>query len=799
MSMRPFVVRLAEVASADVAVVGGKNAALGEMIANLGSQGIAVPDGFATTADAYWAFLDANDLRRVVVDQIDRLHSGADLADVGRTIREAFLSAELPVEVRDAVVAAYAQLSRDADTTEVDVAVRSSATAEDLPEASFAGQQDSFLNVRGVDALLDACRRCYASVFNDRAINYREDQDFDHTEVALSVGVQRMVRSDLAGAGVLFTLDTETGFPDVVVINAAWGLGESVVSGSVSPDEYVVFKPLLTDRSLRPVVHARVGAKAHKVVYAPDGADGDHPTVTCETSDDERHARVLSDDEILTLARWSVIIEDHYGAPMDIEWAKDGRTGEIAIVQARPETVQARREASDLRRYRLTESGERLVTGLAIGDAIASGPVCRLSSADEIERFVDGAVLVTTITDPDWEPVMKRAAAIVTDHGGRTSHAAIVSRELGVAAVIGTGDATSLLSDGQEVTVSCAEGAEGVVYAGSLAYDTEDIDLTEVADTRTEVMLNLAEPSGAMRWWRLPADGVGLTRIEFIVANEVKVHPMALVHFDELDDQDRAAVAELTRGYEDRGEYFVERLAHGVARIALSRWPDPVIVRLSDFKTNEYARLVGGKGFEPHEANPMIGWRGASRYYSDGYREGFALECTGLRRVRDEIGLTNVVVMVPFCRTLDEADRVLEEMAAHGLERGVNGLEVYVMAEIPSNIVLASEFAERFDGFSIGSNDLTQLTLGVDRDSALLAPLFDETDPAITRSIEVLVERAHAKGRKVGLCGQRPSDDPEFAAFLVRAGIDSVSVTPDSFLRVKQHVAEAEAEADRPR
>ncbi|MCD9624354.1 phosphoenolpyruvate synthase [Rhabdothermincola salaria] len=788
-----LVVDLAEVTSADTALVGGKNASLGEMITNLSAEGISVPGGFATTADAYWSFLDGSDLRQVVVDQIDRLHGGAELADVGRTIRDAVLAAELPAAVRDAIAEAYAELSRDAGTDDVDVAVRSSATAEDLPEASFAGQQDSFLNVRGLDALLDACRRCYASLFNDRAINYREDQSFDHRKVALSIGVQRMVRSDQAGAGVMFTIDTETGFADVVVINAAWGLGEAVVSGLVSPDEYVVFKPFLGDTSLRPIVHARVGEKDHKIVYRADGATGDDPTTTEETTDAERRARVLTDDEILTLARWAVRIEEHYGAAMDIEWAKDGRTGEIAIVQARPETVQARRQASNLRRYRLTETGERLVTGLAIGDAIASGPVCRLSSADDIDRFVDGAVLVTTITDPDWEPVMKRAAAIVTDHGGRTSHAAIVSRELGVAAVIGTGDATSVLTDGQEVTVSCAEGDEGVVLEGLLGFETEDIDLDEVADTRTAVMLNLAAPAGAMRWWRLPADGVGLTRMEFIVANEVKVHPMALVHFDDLDDADRDTVAELTRGYEDdRGEYFVERLAHGVGRIAVSRWPDPVIVRLSDFKTNEYARLLGGKGFEPHEANPMIGWRGASRYYSDGYREGFALECRGLRRVRDEMGLTNVVVMVPFCRTLGEADRVLEEMAAHGLERGVNGLEVFVMAEIPSNIVLASEFADRFDGFSIGSNDLTQLTLGVDRDSSVLAPLFDETDPAVTRSIEVLIERAHAKGRKVGLCGQRPSDDPEFAAFLVRAGIDSISVTPDSFLRVKQHVLDAE-------
>jgi pyruvate, water dikinase len=778
--------------NSDVPIVGGKNASLGEMVRELRQSGIHVPDGFATTAEAYWDFVDSNDLRARIADQIERLHAGTDLAEVGRGIREMFLAAELPEHVARQIAKAYEDLGSKLDRRDVDVAVRSSATAEDLPEASFAGQQETYLNVSGVDRLLDACKRCYASLFTDRAISYREHQGFDHNEIALSVGVQQMVRSDLSGAGVMFTIDTETGFPDTVLINAAWGLGESVVSGEVDPDEYVVFKPMLGDEGVTPILHKRKGRKSEKIVYAESA---DETTATVETDDDEAASYVLSDAEILTLARWGVVIESHYGRPMDIEWAKDGRSGEIYIVQARPETAHARSEASNLRSYRLEESGTRLLAGLSIGDAIAAAPVCKLDSPDDIEQFVDGSVLVTGSTDPDWEPIMKRAAAIVTDHGGRTSHAAIVSRELGVAAIVGAANATGTLEDGQEVTVSCAEGDEGYVYEGLLRYEERDIDLDEIPDTRTKVMLMVAEPAGALRWWRLPADGVGLTRIEFIVANDVKVHPMALARFDELDDDAvRSEIAELTRDHEDdRGGYFVERLAFGVGRIAASRWPQPVIVRLSDFKTNEYARLLGGARFEPDEENPMLGWRGASRYYSDGYREGFALECRAMRRVRQEMGLTNVVLMIPFCRTTDEADRVLATMADEGLVRGQDGLEIYVMAEVPSNIILAEDFAERFDGFSIGSNDLTQLTLGVDRDSDVLSHLFDESDRATTLSIERLIESAHGAGRTVGLCGQRPSDDPAFATFLVGAGIDSISVTPDSFLRVKHHVAEAES------
>ncbi|HEU4947145.1 MAG TPA: phosphoenolpyruvate synthase [Kribbella sp.] len=787
MTVQPHIVWLTEPTGTDLAAVGGKNASLGVMLRELGAEGIKVPEGFATTASAYWEFVDAAGLRPVIAAEIDRLRAGADLPSVGSAIRAAFAGAELPAALAEAVTTAYAKLG-GAGT---EVAVRSSATAEDLPDASFAGQQETFLNVDGVDELLAACRRCYTSLFTDRAISYREERGFDHLSVALSIGIQRMVRSDLGSAGVMFTIDTETGFPGTVLVNASWGLGESVVSGQVDPDEYIVFKPLLDTPGLRPIISRTRGAKETKIVYtAADRTGGGTRAVA--TTPEERTGFVLDDDDILLLARWAVVVERHYGRPMDLEWAKDGRTGEMFLVQARPETVQTRREAATLRSYRLKEEGTALVTGLAIGDAIADGRVCLLRSPAEIDRFVDGAVLVTRVTDPDWEPIMKRAAAIITDHGGRTSHAAIVSRELGVPAIVGTGDATTLLADGRQVTVSCAEGDHGRVYDGRLDYEATDIDLSEVPRTRTKVLLNLADPAAAFRWWRLPADGVGLTRIEFVVSNHVKVHPMALVRFDELEPAEQEEVARYSSGYADRTEYFVDTLANGVARIAASRWPDPVIVRTSDFKTNEYARLVGGRRFEPVEENPMIGWRGASRYYSEGYRDGFALECRALRKVRDTMGLTNVVVMIPFCRTLAEAHRVLAVMAEEKLERGRNGLQVYVMAEIPANIILADEFAERFDGFSIGSNDLTQLTLGVDRDSETLAALFDERNLAVARSIEHLITTAHRAGRKVGLCGQRPSDDPGFAGFLVQSGIDSISVTPDSFFAVKGNVASAE-------
>ncbi|MEX0815404.1 MAG: phosphoenolpyruvate synthase [Dongiaceae bacterium] len=793
----PHVIWFEELERGDVHRVGGKNASLGEMVSSLGAQGINVPPGFATTADAYWRFVEANGLKEIIETALRERKAGkASLQEVGHTIRRAFVHGDWPEDTAQAIRDAYRVLCDRSAESDTDVAVRSSATAEDLPDASFAGQQETFLNVRGEDALLEASRRCYASLFTDRAISYREAKGFDHLKVALSVGIQKMVRSDIGGAGVMFSIDTETGFDRVVIIDAAWGLGETVVQGLVDPDEYQVFKPLLGDAALVPIVEKRRGGKARKMIYAT-GAE--RPTRNVPTSDAERLAFVLADAEILQLARWACAIERHYGMPMDMEWAKDGRTGAIFIVQARPETVQSRRELGALKSYRIRSKGRTLATGLSIGDAVVAGPVCVIDSPREIDRFIDGAVLVTETTDPDWVPIMKRAAAIVTDHGGRTSHAAIVSRELGLPAIVGTGNATHVLHDEQEVTVSCAEGDQGFVYEGTAAFDVETLAFDAVPQTRTKVMLNLANPAAAFRWWRLPADGIGLARMEFVINNAIKIHPMALARFDELtDDEARRKIAELTEGYADKTEYFVDRLARGLARIAAAHFPKPVIVRMSDFKTNEYARLIGGQAFEPAEANPMLGFRGASRYYSPRYRDGFALECRAIRRLREDMGFRNVVVMIPFCRSTKEADRVLEVMAQTGLERGRNGLEVYVMCEIPSNVVLAKAFAERFDGFSIGSNDLTQLTLGVDRDSAELAELFDEQDEAVKWMIRTVVTEAHRAGAKIGLCGQAPSDHPEFAEFLVECGIDSMSVSPDSFIKVKQRVAAAEAAGRAP-
>jgi pyruvate,water dikinase len=787
-----------KVGRGDVAKVGGKNASLGEMVANLSSKGVRVPPGFATTADAYWRYLEANGLKQKIADALAKLAAGkATLAETGGAIRRMFVQGEWPKETAEAIRASYAELCKRIGKKEIDVAVRSSATAEDLPDASFAGQQETYLNIRGDNALLDACRRCYASLFTDRAISYRHVKGFDHMKVALSIGVQHMVRSDLGGSGVMFSLDTESGFDKVALINAAWGLGENVVQGAVDPDEYIVFKPLLADSKLTPIVEKKCGEKAKKMVYTSDAAQ---PTRNVPTSKAERAAFVLADPDILQLARWAVAIEQHYGRPMDMEWAKDGESGELFIVQARPETVQSQHTASAFRTYRIKSKGKKLVSGLSIGDAVVAGKVCIIDSPKEINRFIDGAVLVTQTTDPDWVPIMKRAAAIVTDHGGRTSHAAIVSRELGLPAVVGTENATQVLHDEQEVTVSCAEGDEGFIYEGKADFESSEIDFTKTPKTRTQVMLNLANPAAAFRWWRIPADGVGLARMEFVVSNHIKVHPMALVHYDDLKDADaKAQIAALTANYNDKEEYFVDRLARGLGRIASAFHPKPVIVRMSDFKTNEYAGLIGGAEFEPKEENPMLGFRGASRYYSPRYKEGFALECRAIHRLREQMGFANVVVMIPFCRSTTEADRVLEVMAENGLKRGKNGLQVYVMCEIPSNVILAKEFAERFDGFSIGSNDLTQLTLGVDRDSSELAGLFDEQDEAVKWMIHSVIEAAGRAGAKIGLCGQAPSDHPEFAEFLVDCGIDSMSVSPDSFLAVKQRVVAREATIPRPR
>ncbi len=790
--INPYIRWYEELSSKDVPIVGGKNASLGEMIRELGKVGIRVPEGFATTAHAYRKFVKENKIEDEIRNLIDQFHKGEKpLHQVGKAIRGLFLASSFPEDVSFAIKEAYRELSKRYNTEDVDVAVRSSATAEDLPEASFAGQQETFLNISGENQLLYACKKCYASLFTDRAITYREQHGFDHLEIALSIGVQKMVRSDKAGAGVMFTIDTETGFPNVIVITAAWGLGENVVQGIITPDEYMVFKPALKkNQNLVPIIEKTLGDKQKKLIYSTGTGK---TVINVKTTPEERESFVLSDDEVIKLARWALSIEEHYRRPMDIEWAKDGNTEELFIVQARPETVQSRKEANVFKSYALEEKGEILATGLAIGDAITSGKAQIIKSVDEINRFKEGSILVTETTDPDWVPIMKKAAGIITDHGGRTSHAAIVSRELGVPAVVGTGDATKKIKDGQEITLSCAEGDTGYVYKGILKYRETEIKIEDIPKTRTQIMINIANPAAAFRWWRLPSKGIGLARMEFIISNIIKIHPMALVRFYELRDTNaRRQIEKLTRRYRDKTDYFVDNLSRAIAKIAASQYPHPVTVRMSDFKTNEYANLIGGKQFEPIEENPMLGFRGASRYYSERYREGFKLECEAIKKVREEIGLENVVVMIPFCRTLKEADRVISVMSEYGLEKGKNGLQIYVMVEIPSNVILAEKFAKRFDGFSIGSNDLTQLVLGVDRDSAILSELFDERNEAVMKFISDLIHRANKTGTKVGICGQAPSDHPEFAEFLVRCGIDSISVNPDRAIKVIEHVHKAE-------
>jgi pyruvate,water dikinase len=783
-----------EIGMEHVPQVGGKNASLGELTRSLKTRGVRVPDGFATTADAYRTFVSANGIDAAMQARIGEYREGTtSLRATGEAIRELFLDSEFPADIAESIRSHYRTLAERAGLDRLSVAVRSSATAEDLPDASFAGQQETFLNISGERELLDACRRCYASLFTDRAISYREVKGFEHLDVALSIGVQRMVRSDVGASGVMFSIDTDSGFPRAAVISAAWGLGETVVQGSINPDKYVVFKPLLADGNFAPIIEKTLGSKARKMVYS---RGGHARTRTVETSAVERDSFVLDDAEILALARWAVTVEEHYGRPMDMEWARDGATGEMFMVQARPETVQALKSGTRFTIHHLRGTSKVLATGAAIGDSIAQGTACVIRDTRDIDTFRDGAILVTEMTDPDWVPVMKRASGIVTDHGGTTSHAAIVSRELGVPAVVGTGNGTSVLGEGQAVTLSCAEGDLGRVYEGTVPFDTEDVDLGTLPATRTAMMVNIASPGAAFQWWRLPAAGVGLARMEFIISNLIRVHPMALVHPERVTDEHEVQqIKELTRGYADPGEYFVEALALGIAKIAAPYHPHPVIVRLSDFKTNEYAHLIGGGSFEQPEENPMLGFRGASRYYDERYREGFALECAALKRVRETLGFSNVIVMIPFCRTPDEADRVLAVMAENGLVRGENGLQVYMMCEIPSNVVLAEKFAPKFDGFSIGSNDLTQLVLGVDRDSEQLAALFDERDGAVTAMISEAIRKAHAAGIKIGICGQGPSNHPDFAAFLVGEGIDSISLNPDSYLKTVRVIADAEGSA----
>lgn len=782
-----------QIAISDIPSVGGKNASLGELLRELGKAGVRVPYGFATTAQAYRDFIDASAIEPAMRAQIELYRSGdKTLQDAGHAIRELVLASGLPDDFADQIRAAYRLLATTTQTVDPAVAVRSSATAEDLPDASFAGQHETFLNIRGEQALLDACLRCFASLFTDRAISYRETKGFDHFAITLSVGVQQMVRSDLAGSGVMFTIDTESGFPGIATISAAWGLGETIVQGAVNPDRYVVFKPLLDTPGARPIIEKALGDKAIRMIYAEAGG---RQTRIVPSTPEERESFVLDDDEILELGRWAVVVERHYGRPMDLEWAKDGSNGLLYLVQARPETIHGGGSQSSFRRYSMKTDASPVLSGVAIGSAIANGKVCLIHAAADIAHFQDGAILVTGNTDPDWVPIMKRAAGIVTDRGGSTSHAAIVSRELGVPAVVGTGTATAILRDGQEITLSCASGEKGMIFDGLLEYAAEDIDLSAIPQTRTEVMLNIADPAASFQWWLLPARGVGLARMEFIINNLIKVHPMALLHPDRVSASDNRHIQKLVKGHASPADYFVETLARGIGRLAAPFFPHPAIVRLSDFKTNEYAHLVGGAAFEPKEENPMLGFRGASRYYDERYRDGFALECRALRKVREEMGFANIIVMVPFCRTPAEADRVLAVMAENGLRRGENGLQVYMMCEIPSNVILAEEFAQRFDGFSIGSNDLTQLLLGVDRDSELLAAMFDERDPAVMHMIAEAIRKAHAAGIKIGICGQAPSNYPDFAEFLVREGIDSISLNPDSFVKTCAVIAAAEGAA----
>jgi pyruvate,water dikinase len=792
----PLIKWFREIGIDDVSVVGGKTASLGEMFSELTAKGVKVPNGFAITAAGYWQFLRATGLDR----QIDAQLADLDTRDVdqlqkrGAKIREAILATKLTDDLRSEILQAYGDLCGDADDS-ISVAVRSSATAEDLPEASFAGAQETFLNVRGREQLIDACRRCYASLFTDRAISYRTEKGFAQDKVGLSIAVQTMVHSDLGSSGVIFTIDTETGFRDAVLINASYGLGENVVKGSVNPDEFCVFKPTLKT-GFSPILQKILGNKEFKLIYDTAAAGGTH-NVPVPTED--RHRFSISEDEILQLARWACIIEDHYSAkkgrptPMDVEFAKDGRTGELFILQARPETVESRKDLTVMERYRLKSRASVLITGRSVGTKIASGDVRVIANAKHLNDFRKGEILVADKTDPDWEPIMKNAAAIVTNRGGRTCHAAIVSRELGVPAIVGTERATEVLRNGQTVTVSCAEGDVGFVYEGQLPFEVERTNLKALGRPRTKIMMNVANPEEAFRLSFIPNDGVGLAREEFIISSYIKIHPLALINYEKIaDPETKAQIDKLTVGYDDKPEFFVDKLAQGAAMIAAAFYPRDVIVRLSDFKTNEYANLIGGKTYEPTEENPMLGFRGASRYYHPRYQAGFALECRAMKKVRDEMGLTNLKLMVPFCRTVDEGRKVIAEMEKNGLRRGERGLEVYVMCEIPSNVILAEEFAEIFDGFSIGSNDLTQLILGVDRDSEIVAGIFDERNPAVKKMIAQVIAIARAKNRKIGICGQAPSDYPDFAQFLVEQEIDSISLSPDSVLQTIRAIVEAE-------
>ena len=800
-----FTLDLRDIKLEDVNLVGGKNASLGEMLQHLSQLQITIPAGFAITVDAYWSFLQFNDLE----DSIYRIIDEIDMKDLvslrkgGTRIRQLIRDGKFPEAIKDEIIKRYSTLSQSYGQVATDVAVRSSATAEDLPDTSFAGQQETYLNVRGPEGILEAVRNCFASLFTDRAISYREHFRFDHFNVALSVCIQKMVRSDLASSGVAFSLDTESGFKNAVIINGSYGLGEMIVQGSISPDEFIVFKPTL-EKGFCAIIEKTLGNKDRKMIY---GDDPGQLTKIISVQKDQQQKFCISDEQALELSRWVCAIEKYYSerkgywCPMDIEWAIDGLTNQLFIVQARPETIHSQKDNGSFLEYRILapQPEKRILQGIAVGNKIASGKVVILYSLDgrdgsrDGKDFNEGDVLVTEMTDPDWEPIMKKASAIVTNKGGRTCHAAIVARELGVPAIVGSGNGTDMLKENQFITVSCCEGDSGYVYEGEILFEKVETNLADLPAISTPIMLNVASPELAFKFSHIPNAGVGLAREEFIINNYIQVHPLALLRHRELGDESLTEkITNLIKGYPSEESFFIQKLSYGIGKIAAAFYPNKVIVRFSDFKTNEYANLLGGAYFEPAEENPMIGWRGASRYYSDQYRHAFGLECLAVKRVREQMGLGNVVVMIPFCRTVQELQRVYEVMKEYDLERGKNGLEVYLMAEIPANILLADKFADHIDGFSIGSNDLTQLTLGLDRDSALVAGLYDERNEAVKRSISNLIREAKKRGVKVGICGQAPSDFPDFAAFLVEEGIDSISVTPDSVLRTIQTLARHE-------
>ncbi len=790
-----------ELSISDVPLVGGKNASLGEMYQNLRSEGVRVPNGFAVTAMAYRHVLDYNNAWSLLHEALDDLNPDdiQDLQKRGKKAREIVYDCKLPEDLKEEISRCYEQLKKEYGGT-LSVAVRSSATAEDSPEASFAGQNDTYLNISSVDALMDAYKRCLASNFTDRSIHYKYDNNYDYFKVYLSVVVMKMVRSDVGASGVMFSLDTETGFKDVVFINAAFGLGENIVQGTIDPDSFYVHKPTFV-KNYRSVLKRRLGNKEKKMIFTKNLNTGNiavEYTRNIDTSSEERSHFSITDDDVMVLADYAIRVEDHYSRkagfykPMDMEWAKDGIDGKLYMVQARPETVASQKKGTVLEIYHLKERSDILLTGRAVGTKIGCGKVRIIDNVNHLSDFQTGEVLVADTTTPDWEPVMKTASAIITNRGGRTCHAAIVSRELGIPAIVGSGNATTLLKSGLDVTVSCAEGETGYVYEGILDFEIQQTDLSQLGKPRTEIMMNMGNPDQAFSLASLPVDGIGLARMEFIINEYIKVHPMAIMHPEKVDSGTLDKILNLSTAYEDARDFFIKNLSEGVATIAAAVYPKPCVVRMSDFKSNEYATLLGGSFFEPDEDNPMIGFRGASRYAHPAYAEGFALECAAMKRVRDDMGLTNVKLMIPFCRRVDEGEKVLEAMAGHGLDRGENGLEIYVMCEIPNNVIQIDAFSRLFDGFSIGSNDLTQLTLGVDRDSEIVAFDFDERDPGVKEMIRLAVEGARRNGRHSGLCGQAPSDYPEMAEYLVEIGIDSMSLNPDTVLATTRHVLQVE-------